>query len=333
MTCAVRGRGAAAALALALGLVVAAGAAAPADVPPPSSGPVHVLPVQGNVFMIVGAGGNIAASVGPHGVLLVDTGNGTVNADVLAVVRALSPARPIQFIVNTTITPGRTGGNEALAKAGRRVLDDASNQAVVLAHENALKRMSAPAGHLAPRPVAAWPTDTYFSGKKEVHFNGEAVILHHQPGETDGDSYVFFRKSDVVAAGSLYVNTTFPKIDVEAGGHINGVIDGLNAILDLVVPVNNVEDGTLVIPGEGRLADELDVAEYRDMVTIMRDRVQDAIRRGRTLAQVKADKGIALEYDARYGGTGGPWTTPMFLEAVYRNLSATGAATGRGGAR
>jgi glyoxylase-like metal-dependent hydrolase (beta-lactamase superfamily II) len=308
------------ALALSAATWVGAAAQAQDERPLPRSGNVQVLPVQGNVYMIAGAGGNIAASVGPNGVLLVDTGSAAASADVLAVVRALSPNRPIQFIVNTHFKE-RTGGNEALAKAGRRVVDDNSNQAVVLAHEAILNRMSAPSGGRPARPTAAWPTDTFFTGRKEVTFNGEPVILHHRPGETDGDTYVFFRKSDVVATGSLYINTTFPKIDVEAGGHINGVIEGLNDIIDLIVPLNNAEDGTLVIPGEGRLADELDVAEYRDMVTIMRDRVQAAIKRGRTLEQVRSDKGIALEYEARYGGKGGPWTTEMFLAAVYRNLS------------
>jgi glyoxylase-like metal-dependent hydrolase (beta-lactamase superfamily II) len=283
---------------------------------------LQVLHVQGNVHMIVGAGANIAASVGPEGVLLVDSGNEASASKVLAAVRALSPKLPIQYILNTQFKADHTGGNEPLAKAGRRLRDPGSDSAVILAHEYILNRMSAPAGVAAPRPVGAWPTDTFFSPVKELFFNDEAVVLHHQPGHTDGDTFVFFRKSDVIAAGDLYINTTFPRIDLAAGGHINNVIDGLNDILDLVVPANNVEDGTLVIPGEGRLADELDVAEYRDMVTIVRDRVQHAIRRGRTLEQVKTDKQIVLEYEVRYGGKGTDWTTEKFLDAVYRNLSA-----------
>ena len=289
---------------------------------PAGSGTVKVLPVQGNIYMLVGAGANIAVSVGEQGVLLVDTGNAASSDAVLAAIRSLSPTLPIQYILNTTHKPDHSGGNAALAKVGRRLVDAQSTQAVVLAHEKILNRMSAPEGRVPPRAVLAWPTDTFFAPRKEVYFNGEPAILSHRPGSTDGDTHVFFRRSDVIVAGDLYSNTTFPEIDVEAGGHINGVLKGLNDLLEQMVSVNNVEDGTLVIPGHGRVADELDVAEYRDMVTIMRDRVQDAVTRGLTLAQVKADTRIALEYDARYGGKGGPWTTEMFLEAVYRNLTA-----------
>ncbi len=287
-----------------------------------ASGPVKVLHVQGNVYMLVGAGANIAASVGEQGVLLVDTGNEASSEAVLAAVRTLSPKLPVQYILNTTHKPDHTGGNDVIAKAGRRLVDADSTQAVILSHESILNRMSAPDGRVPPRPVPAWPTDTFFTQRKEVYFNGEPAIMSHQPGSTDGDTYVFFRRSDVIAAGDLYINTTFPEINVEAGGHINGVLKGLNDLLEVIIPRNNEEDGTLVIPGHGRVADELDVAEYRDMVTIMRDRVQDAVTRGQTLAQVKADKRIALEYDERYGGKGGPWTTEMFLEAVYKNLTA-----------
>ena len=294
---------------------------------PAGSGAVKVLPVQGNVYLIAGAGANIAASVGNQGVLLVDTGNAASSAAVLAAVRTLSPTLPIQYILNTTHKADHTGGNDAIAKVGRRLVDAASTQAVILAHESILNRMSAPDGRVPPRPVPAWPTDTFFTPRKEVYFNGEPAILYHQPGATDGDTYVFFRRSDVIVAGDLYINTTFPEIDVEAGGHINGILKGLNELLEQMISVNNVEDGTLVIPGHGRVADELDVAEYRDMVTIMRDRVQDAVTRGLTLAQVKADKRIALEYEGRYGGKGGSWTTEKFLEAVYKNLTAKPASS------
>ena len=303
-----------------------AGASAPQGQPrapqPPAaaSGAVQVVHVQGHVYMLVGAGANIAASVGDNGVLLVDTGTAAASEQVLAAIRGLSKG-PIQYIINTQFNDGHTGGNEAIAKAGRRVADGQSTQAAVLAHENVLNRMSAPSGSTSPRSVAAWPTDTFFSKRKEVYFNGEAVQIFHRPAATDGDSYVFFRKSDVIVAGDLYSTTSYPVIDVAAGGHINGVIEGLNDLVDLMVPVNNVEDGTLVIPGHGRLSDEYDVAAYRDMVTIIRDRVQDAVKKGMTLAQVKADTRLTLEYDGRYWATTGSWTTGMFLEAVYRNLT------------
>lgn len=284
-----------------------------------SNGDVQVVRVQGNVHMVIGGGANIAASIGRNGILVVDTGQAAAAERVLAALRPLSKL-PIQYILNTQFGDEHTGGNEAFAKVGRRVV---GGEAIILAHEKVLNRMSAPTGTANPRPVAAWPTDTFFVSRKDVYFNDEPVQMFHKTGVTDGDSIVFFRRSDVVVAGDVFMTTSYPRIDVAAGGHINGVIDALNDIVDLTVPANNVENGTLVIPGHGRLSDELDVAVYRDMVTIIRDRVRDAIKRGQTLAQVKADKRITLEYEGRYGSTTGRWTTEMFLEAIYRNLAGT----------
>ena len=280
---------------------------------------VKAVAVQGNVYLIVGAGSNIVASVGDSGVLLVDAGTAAASDKVLAAIRGLT-SKPIQFIINTNFQESHTGGNEALSKAGRRLPDGNSSQAVVLAHENVLTRMSAPTGQVSPRPVSAWPTDTFFAKRKDVFFNGEAVRIFYRPARTDADSFVFFRKSDVIATGDIYSTVSYPVVDIAAGGNINGVLAGLNEIMALAVPANNVEDGTIVIPGSGRLSDLLDVAVYRDMVTIVRDRVQDAIKHGQSLAQVKADKRITLEYDGRYGASTGPWTTDMFLDAVYRSL-------------
>ena len=281
---------------------------------------IDAVHVQGNVYALFGAGANIAVSVGEEGTLLVDSGNAASSDKVLAVLRALSN-RPLQYILNTQYGEDHTGGNEPLAKTGWRLKDNGSNQAVVIAHENTSSRMTGPTGVVSPRPLGAWPTDTFFSKLKEVYFNREPVQMFFRPGPTDGDAFVFFRKSDVIAAGDLFLTTSYPIINMAAGGHINGILEGLNDIIDLTVPSSNVEDGTLVIPGHGRLSDELDVAVYRDMVTIIRDRVKDAIDHGRSVEQVKADKRITLEYEGRYGSKTGPWTTDMFLDAVYRNLT------------
>jgi glyoxylase-like metal-dependent hydrolase (beta-lactamase superfamily II) len=287
----------------------------------PAANEIKVLPVQGNIHMLVGAGANLTASVGDDGVLLVDTGSAESSPQVLAALRNLS-AKPLNYIINTSFLEPHTGGNEVVAKAGRVLTDPVSTQAIVLGHETLLNRMSAPTGHVAPRPVGAWPTDTFFTARKDMHFNGEAVQIFHRPARTDSDSFVFFRKSDVISAGDIYSTTSYPVIDLKAGGHVNGVIEGLNDILDLAVPVNVVEGGTLVIPSSGRLSDELDVAVYRDMVTIIRDRVQDAVKRGMTRAQITSDRRLTLEYAGRYGATTGPWTTEMFLDAIYTNLTA-----------
>jgi cyclase len=285
---------------------------------------IHTLHVQGDVYMMVGAGGNITLQIGDDGVLLVDTGNGQSASDVVKAVRALTD-KPIRYIINTSADPDHVGGNDAIGKlgstiAGGNVGAGAGVGAGIIAHENVLNRMSAPTGKSAPYPTTAWPTDTFVSKQKELYFNGESIQTIYKPGHTDGDSIVYFRKSDVISAGELFNTLTFPVIDLSRGGSIKGVLAGLNDMLDIAIPKAMQEGGTYIIPGRGRLTDEADLLEYRDMVTIVRDRVQDAIKRGQTLDQVKAAK-FTLDYDARWGATSGPWTTDMFLEAVYKDLS------------
>ena len=279
---------------------------------------VSTFKVQGNVYLLVGAGGNIAVQVGDDGVLVVDTGLAQNSEKVLAAIRTLSD-KPIRWVLNTHFHPDHTGGNEAIAKAGSKTT---GGPAEILAHENVLTRMSAPAGGKAsPTPTAAWPTDTYFPGEKDIYFNGEAVMLFHdQAAHTDGDSMVLFRKSDVIAAGDVFVTTSYPFIDQANGGTIQGEINALNHILDLAVPAHQQEGGTFVIPGHGRVCDEADVLEYRDMVTIVRDRIQDMVKRGLTIDQVKAAK-PTLDYDRHYGSETGFVTTAGFIEAVFKDLS------------
>jgi cyclase len=150
--------------------------------------------------------------------------------------------------------------------------------------------------------------------------NGEAVIVYHAPdATTDGDSLVFFRHSEVISAGNLYSTVSYPVIEVDKGGSIQGVLGGLNRLLDLAVAEYRGQGGTWVIPGRGRLSDTADVASYRNMIHIIRDRVQDMIKKGMTLEQVKAAR-PTMDFDRRYGSTAGAWTTDMFVEAVYRSL-------------
>jgi glyoxylase-like metal-dependent hydrolase (beta-lactamase superfamily II) len=290
-----------------------------------TSGEVRVLPVQGNVFMLVGAGSNITVQIGDEGVLVVDTGLGQTSDKVLAAIRQLSD-KPVRVVINTHVHRDHTGGNEDFAKVGKGLGGNAPGNFVpvfpgarIIAHENVLKRMTASSSSTSPASTTAWPTETFFAEDKEIFFNNEAIQLLYQPGHTDGDVVVFFRRSDVVSAGDLFLTTTYPVIDAANGGSLQKVIDGLNRILDVTIPKDKAEGGTFVIPGHGRLCDEADVVEYRDMLTIVRDRVQDLIGKGLTLEQVRA-AGPTTDYDGRYGASAGPWTTDMFVEAVYRSL-------------
>ncbi|MGH9739934.1 MAG: MBL fold metallo-hydrolase [Candidatus Acidiferrales bacterium] len=298
-------------------------------------GQVHILHVQGNVYMLVGAGANITVQAGDDGVLLVDTGNAEMSQQVLAAIRSISD-KPIRYIINTSADPDHTGGNLVIAAAGSTIAGgnvvgnigaSAGDQAAVIASQSVLDRMSAPTGEKAPTPQGAWPTDTFTTDEKKLYFNGEPIEIIHVPnGHSDGDSMVFFHKSDVVTAGDIFVTTTYPVVELDKGGSINGLIAGLNRIIALTTPIAMQEGGTMVIPGHGRVCDQSDVKFYQEMVTIIRDRVQDAIKRGLTLQQVEAAN-LTLDYDPRYGAVEGPWTTKMFVDSVYKSLSQKPKAT------
>lgn len=285
---------------------VVCGAVASIGVAQPAVEAVHV---QGNVHMLIGAGANVAVQVGEEGVLVVDTGAAASREAVLAAIRRLSDG-PIRWIVNTSGNPDHTGGNETISQAGMTVN---GNPAAIISHENTLARMTA-----ANRPVTELPLNTFFEEGRDFFFNGEAIFLYHVPAaHTDGDVVVYFRGSDVLVAGEVFTTTHYPRIDLAAGGGVDGFIQGLNTMLDVAVPAYLQEGGTYVIPGRGRLGDEADILEYRDMVFIVRGRVADAIAKGMTLEQVLATK-PALDYDLRYDAR--EWTSAQFIEAVYRDL-------------
>ena len=296
--------------------------------------PLEVVQLRPDFYAIIGAGGNIAVQIGPDGIVLVDSGSGERSADVIAEIRKLSP-RPIRYIINTSATRDHVGGNDDLSKAGQSVIPTgglneigaAGGRAPILAEEHVQAAMTAPTGEQAPFPVGAWPTVTYSSDlmelQKDLYFNGEAIITTYQPAaHSDGDSVVFFRRSDVVVTGEVFDDTRFPMIDLEKGGSVNGVIDALNRIITITVPPIPLvwqEGGTIVVPAHGTIGHEADVVDYRDMVTIIRDRIQDGIKKGMTLAQIRQADPVK-GYRRRFGAETGPWTTNQFIEAAYKSL-------------
>jgi cyclase len=289
-------------------------------------GEVKAVHVQGNVHMIVGAGANIAVQVGEDGVLVVDTGNAGTSDKVLAAIKQIAPGKEIRWVVNTGMSPDHTGGNEPLSKAGRTVN---GNIAAIVSHENTAARMVKAAVADSARPF-----NTYFEPSRDFPFNGEPIMLYHDEATSDDTgTVVMFRRSDVIAAGDLFRTEGYPVIDLANGGSINGTIAGLNRLLDLTVPSKMLEEGgTYVIPGHGRISDEHDVAMYRDMLVIIRDRIKNMVEKKMTLEQVKAAR-PTLDYDGRYGADTGAWTTAMFIEAVYREMSGSGNAGSQRSAR
>ena len=297
--------------------------AAPPAARPDGAGSVRVWPVQRNIYALFGPGGNSTVSVGDEGVLVVDAMTAEAAPDLVAAIKTISN-KPIRWIINTHSHPDHTGGNATLAKSGVYVATGNTRRgggASILSFESALMRLNGSAPSRDKAPEGGWPTDSFFVKQKDMFFNGEPVLTMHVPNaHTDGDAIVFFRRSDVIAAGDVFTPDRYPMIDAAEGGSINGIIAGLNLLIELAVPEFNEEGGTMIVPGHGRICDESDVGDYRDMVTIVRDRVQDLIGKKMTLEQVKAAR-PTFDYDGVYVSPS--YTGDMFVEAVYRSLTAS----------
>jgi len=297
-----------------------------------ASGGLEVLQLRPNFYMIAGGGSNVGVQIGDDGVVVVDAGSSASAKDLLGAIQKITP-RPIRYIIDTSADPDHVGGNETISKAGQTLFTAAGSislpgnflggVASILSAEKVLTRMSAPTGQASPYAAEALPTETFDQPRKYMFLNGEGIEVLHQPAaHTDGDVVVFFRRSDVVVAGDVLDMTRFPVIDVTNGGSIEGEIAALNRIVELAipsVPIVSREAGTIVIPGHGHLCDQFDVVEYRDMVSIIRDRVRDLRDAGMTLDQIKAAS-PARGYTRRYGSDSGPSSTNNFIEAIHKSL-------------
>ncbi len=287
---------------------------------------IEVLHIRGNVYMFASDQGNITVQVGEHrdndGVLMVDTGLASMTDTVVAELSKLTN-KPVRYLVNTSADADHVGGNAVLSK-GHGSRGEGGNapgaaEVNVYAQDSVLARLSAPEAHM---PVIALPTMT-FERLKDFTFNGEGVqIFSEAPAHTDGDAIVFFRGSNVISTGEIFSTVGYPVIDLARGGSIQGEIRALNHLLELTVPEIAQEGGTMVIPGHGRLCDEADVTEYRDMVTIIRDRIVDLIKKGKSLSEVQAAR-VTRDYDGRFSQPA--WTGEMFVESIYNSLKPTGS--------
>ncbi len=322
------------AMAAALGLLICG--AAPGRAADPETGGLDVVQVRPNFYMIAGAGGNIGAQIGSDGIVLVNAGTAGASDQVLAALRKLTPL-PIRYVIDTNAEADFVGGNGNLAKSGQTIFINllgggglaaaTSNGggAAILAHDSILQRMSAPTGKTAAFPVADWPTEAFYPKRQTLRMNGEGIEVMHEPAaHTDADSFVFFRGSDVVVAGDIVDTTRFPVIDLANGGSIQGEIDALNKLIDLTIaptPFIYRGVGTYVIPGHGRVCEQMEIVDYRDMVVTIRDVIADMIKQGMTLGQIE-EASPARPYENQYGSKTGAWTTNAFIEAVYKSLTA-----------
>ena len=297
----------------------------------PAESELRLLPVQGNVYLLSGADVNITVQLGTDGVLLVDTPPSALLPQAVAAIRKVS-SEPIRYVITTALDRERTAGDESVAAmgeplpgtqffnsgAGLVAAGGGNGGVTVLAHENVLSRLTALGKGGMP---GALVTSEYFTSSKDFFMNQEAIIVYHLPAaHTDGDSLVFFRRSDVLSTGDLFTPGQYPRIDVDRGGSVQGLLAALNRILEIAVPGAYQERGTYVIPGRGRLCDEAEVVEYRDMVKIVSDRIQNSLQQGQNLQQIIASRPTE-DYDTEYLFERGGPSAEEFVKAVYRSLT------------
>jgi glyoxylase-like metal-dependent hydrolase (beta-lactamase superfamily II) len=289
--------------------------------------------VQGDVYALTGMEANVTVQIGDQGILFVDTPPLALLEDSIKLVGSLTP-KPIQFVITTHLGRNNMSSAQALIDLRLTPTDKANAQRMslaaggsrngvkVLGREEVLNRIS---DRSVPAIPGAALTSEYFMPSMDFPMNGDGIVVYHEPNAiTDGDSVVYFRRSDVVSAGAIVSPGRFPEIDLARGGSINGLIKATNHILEVMVPGLFEEGGTYLVPGYGRICDEADVAYYREMLTIVRDRVQVLIDQGKTLQDVQKAR-PALDYETTYGGARGGPTAQAFVETVFKSLMASRA--------
>ena len=279
--------------------------------------------------MLSGADVNITVQVGPQGIVFVDSPDEETIPAMMELIRDISPL-PVLYVFNTHLDEGHISGNAMLSSMGDRAganvfgggapvtaISGSGGGVTMMAHENVLNRF-----YLTDHDIGRLDlTSTYFMDSKDVQLNGEAVVIYHMPNaHTDGDSIVHFRRSDVISAGDIFTPGRYPEIDIERGGSVQGVIEALNTMLAMIVPGPEAEGGTYVVPGHGRISDEIDVVEYRNMVYIVMQRVEALIEDGLGLREIVAAR-PTLDYDTEYGGYRGGPTSEEFITAIYTSLT------------
>ncbi len=287
---------------------------------------LNLFHVKGQIYVVDGAGVNITVQIGDEAIVFVDTPDPSYIEEMMSLIREISNA-PVRQVITTALDPLHLAGNEAIENLGFRgfggrgagvdiAIGGNTSGVTLLAHENVLNRF-----YLADNDVESLTlTTTYFTPSFDFYMNNEGIAVYHMPNaHTDGDSIVFFRSSDVISLGDLLVQGQYPDIDISSGGGVNGFIEALNFTLALMIPGPNAEGGTYVVPGHGRIGDEIDVVEYRNMLVIVRDRVQNMMAQGSNLNQILASN-LSLDYDTEYGGHRGGPSSEEFITAIYQSL-------------
>lgn len=262
------------------------------------------------IYMLKGRGGNIGVSIGDDGVFLIDDQFAPLTDRIRAAVEKLSK-EPVRFVLNTHWHPDHTGGNENLGKSGT----------VIVAHDNVRKRLTKDgfikqfnmkAKALQPHGL---PVIT-FNDEMTFHLNGEEIAVHHvRNAHTDGDSIVHFRKANVIHTGDTVFSGMYPFIDTDSGGSIDGYIAALDTILSLA------DDRTVIMPGHGPILDKAGLAAWQGMLIDLRDKVQDGIKTGKSVDEIKGDRPTGA-YDDRYGG--GMISGEALIDFIYASLVKSG---------